>query len=90
MKNRAELIVCNTDGTAPKSLYKGAYRSWFSWSPDSRYLLCQLTDDHENADIWIISIDGKTKYNISRHPTWDWSANLVTRWQSDCLVRQAL
>ncbi|MFO1521308.1 MAG: hypothetical protein U1G05_04555 [Kiritimatiellia bacterium] len=44
----------------------------YSWSPDSRWLVCSAEDSDDNHDVWIVSADGaQPPYNLSRHPDWD-------------------
>ncbi|MFO1523886.1 MAG: DPP IV N-terminal domain-containing protein [Kiritimatiellia bacterium] len=44
----------------------------YSWSPDSRWLVCSAEDSDDNHDVWIVSADGaQPPFNLSRHPDWD-------------------
>ena len=72
VRDRAELCVSDLTVQNIKAINKSAYSPWAQWSPDSKYLLAQVSDSTENSDIWIFSIDGKISYNLSRHPSWDW------------------
>jgi tricorn protease len=43
-----------------------------SWSPDGKWLVCDVEDDSDNRDIWIVAADGATPpTNLSRQPDWD-------------------
>jgi len=53
---------------------------YYDWSPDSKWITCTHKDNDGNNDIWIYSLDGKTKpYNLSQYADWDgnptWSPN---------------
>lgn len=60
------LFVMNVDGTSLTDLGKG-YRA--KWSPDSEYIICQVsTDDGHTfltSDIYKIKIDGSEKINLT-------------------------
>ncbi|MFN3821982.1 MAG: PDZ domain-containing protein, partial [bacterium] len=40
----------------------------YNWSPDSRWIAYAKKDDEFNTDVWIVSVDGKIRVNVSRHP----------------------
>ena len=61
-----DLYVVNSDGTGLTSLGQ-AHRP--SWSPDSQYLTCMISEDdghnYTSSDIYIISVDGSQKINLT-------------------------
>lgn len=51
----------------------------FDWSPDGEWLAYALSDEHFNSEIWIVSANGGTPYNLSRHPDDD----IAPQWSPD-------
>ena len=74
------LVIADKDGIEITRHKASGGIGHVAWSPDSRWLAATMTDDYSNADIWILSADGKTPpCNISRHFSWDghpcWSSD---------------
>jgi tricorn protease len=40
----------------------------FDWSPDGEWLAYAIADEHFNNEVWIVSAEAGTPYNVSRHP----------------------
>jgi len=51
----------------------------FDWSPDGRWITYSAPDEHFNSEVWIVSSNGGTPYNVSRHPDDD----VGPRWSPD-------
>ncbi len=74
LRDRTELVVQPTSGGKAKSLLKGANYSYqdgdqsFSWSPDSRFLLCNYQADGgwNNEDVALISLEDGSVTNLTR------------------------
>lgn len=68
VRGRGEIVICDANGKNPRTIAKSPIRGDFDWSPDSKWLLCTLTESGENTDVWLVSADGQTRYNLSRRP----------------------
>jgi tricorn protease len=78
--NNADLYLADPDGSNRELLFDGVDKPYSDWSPDSKWLACQLRGHDDNWDIWIVSTTGARKpYNVTRYPDWDgtprWSPN---------------
>ena len=79
-RGNGALVIMNADGSHQRTLMEGWSYIDFDWSPDSRWLVYAHEDNRFNADVWIISADGKQgPHNISRHPDDD----LNPHWSDD-------
>ncbi|MBQ1912309.1 MAG: PD40 domain-containing protein [Bacteroidales bacterium] len=96
LRNRTELVVLSTKGGKPKSLHKDVNYSYqdgdqsFSWSPDSRFLLCNWQADGgwNNEDIALVNIDNGEITNLTRSGYSDGSfrwalGGKAMTWESD-------
>jgi tol-pal system beta propeller repeat protein TolB len=70
----ATIALGETAGSAPD----GPRHAWPSWSPDGRWLAHTTTTSPEEADLWIVSADGKTRRRITSSPGAEW----LPRWLS--------
>lgn len=96
LRNRAEIIVANADGSNPKSILKGANASYsdgdlpFSWSPDSRWILTVYQGGGRmyNEDIAIINVEDGSLTNLTQSGysdgafRWAMEGKAMT-WESD-------
>jgi len=75
-----ELWTMNTDGSERRKLADSPFDVYYDWSPDGKWLACDICDSWGNRDIWIVDEAGKRDaYNLSRHPNWDGNP----RWSPD-------
>ncbi len=72
VEEQGTLCIMDADGSDPRTLVENWSDLFFSWSPDSRWLLYTRDDNDFNTDVFIVSADGKEgPHNISRHPDTD-------------------
>lgn len=77
---RGTMTFADTTGRATGEVSIAATVSSYYWSPDGRYVAAELIDANNNADIWIVSVEGETPpCNISRN--WEWDGTPV--WSPD-------
>jgi tricorn protease len=69
--NRGDLVVADADGRNRRTLVEHWDPPDFRWSPDGRWLAYSIEDMNANAEVWIVSADGGSPYNVSRHPDYD-------------------
>ncbi len=74
VRGRGEVVVCDTDGKNARTVATSPYRADVDWSPDGKWLLCTLMDSADNTDVWLVSADAQTRYNLSRRPGWSGDA----------------
>lgn len=74
VQGRGEIVICDVRGKNARTLATAPFHAEVAWSPDSRWLLCTLMDSGDNTDVWLISADGQTRYNLSRRPGWSGDA----------------
>jgi tricorn protease len=79
VRGRGTLVVTDQDGNRERELVSNWYMSQFMWSPDGQWLAYSSPDAAYNYDVWIVSSEGGTPYNVSRHPDGDASP----RWSPD-------
>ena len=68
IRGRGEVVVCDAKGKNARTIAKSPIHGDCDWSPDSKWLLCTLMDNGDNTDVWLVSTDGQTHYNLSRRP----------------------
>lgn len=78
-RGRGELVVMDVASRQEKSLLKHWNLGSFEWSPDSRWIVYEMSDKEYNTDVYIISAEGGSPVNISRHPNNDYSPT----WSAD-------
>ena len=96
LRDRTELVVLSTKGGKPRSLHKNINYSYqdgdqsFSWSPDSRYLLCNWGADGgwNNEDIALVDIESGAITNLTQSGYSDGSfrwalGGRAMTWESD-------
>ncbi len=74
LRDRTELVVMPTKGGTPKSLHKNINYSYsdgdqdFSWSPDSRYILCNWQADGgwNNEDVALVEVESGQITDLTR------------------------
>ncbi len=71
VRGRGDLVVMNADGSHARVLLEHWQTPEFDWSPDGRWIAYSIPDLEYNTDVWIVSADGGTPYNVSRHPDED-------------------
>lgn len=77
---RGELVVSTLDGNHRTTVAQGPGRTQYDWSPDGKWLVCELWDSNRNRDVWIVSAEGtRAPYNLSRHP----ASDTTPRWSPD-------
>lgn len=74
VRGRGEVVVCDVRGQNAHTVATATAQADISWAPDSRWLLCTLMDSGDNTDVWLVSADGQTRYNLSRRPGWSGDA----------------
>ncbi|MCX7010447.1 MAG: hypothetical protein NTY53_24930, partial [Kiritimatiellaeota bacterium] len=74
VRDRGEVVVCDANGKNARTIAKSPINADCDWSPDSKWLLCTLMDNGDNNDVWLVSADGQTRYNLSRRPGWSGDA----------------
>lgn len=74
VQGRGEVVLCDVHGKNARTVAAATMQAEVAWSPDSRWLLCTLTDSGDNTDVWLVSADGQTRYNLSRRPGWSGDA----------------
>ena len=96
LRNRAEIVVANADGSKPKTLLKGANFSYsdgdlpFEWSPDSRWILTTYQGGGRmyNEDIALINVEDGTLTDLTESGysdvafRWAMGGKAMT-WESD-------
>ncbi len=80
VRGRGDLVIRDLKTGKETPLVAGWSRPEYRWSPDSQWLAYQAEDNEDNADIWIVTADGRQPaVNISQHPDNDvnpqWSAD---------------
>lgn len=78
-RGQGELVVLDIASKQEKSLFKHWSLGSFEWSPDSRWIAYELSDNEFNTDVYIISAEGGNPVNVSRHPNNDYSPT----WSAD-------
>lgn len=69
---QGELCVGDLNGSNAVCVARSVGAPGYDWSPDGKWLVCDLADSNGNRDIWIVAADGKRPpYNLSRHPDTD-------------------
>ncbi len=67
-----ELWTMDLDGSNRRKLADAPFDVYYDWSPDGKWLVCDIRDSWGNNDIWIVDESGEQEdYNLSRHPNWD-------------------
>ena len=72
---KSGIYTMNADGTNPTRILKLNVGTITAWSPDSKYIVCDLSKDGR-FDIYIINLKGEivkrlTDFNVSNHdPSW--------------------
>jgi tricorn protease len=74
VRGRGEVVVCDANGKNARTVATSPIRADCDWAPDGKWLLCTLMDSGDNTDVWIVSADGQTRYNLSRRPGWSGDA----------------
>lgn len=78
-RSPGNLVVMNLETREERTLVQSWNLGNFVWSPDSKWLAYDMYDENYNADVWVVSIEGGTPVNLSRHPRNDfqpsWSAD---------------
>ena len=68
------LWTMNLDGTDRRELVTSPFDVHYDWSPDGKWLACDISDSWGNRDVWIIDeANERDACNVSRHPNWDGS-----------------
>ncbi len=78
-RDKGQLVVAAADGSSPHVVFDSWNLGDFSWSPDGRWLAYNANDIEYNSEVYIVSAEGGTPYNLSRHPDNDSNA----RWSAD-------
>jgi len=68
VRGRGNLVVMAADGAGEKTILRHWQTPEFDWSPDGRWIAYSIPDMAYNTEIWIVSSNGGTPYNVSRHP----------------------
>jgi tricorn protease len=77
---RGDIYVADAKGRNPVRVLTSQMEASYDWAPDGKWLCCDVSDDFENRDVWIVSTTGaREPYNVSRHPNWDGAS----RWSPD-------
>ncbi len=68
-QGRGNLAVMNLESNQKRLLVRGFSGIDFDLSPDGRWVAYSQQDEDFNREIWVATLDGKTKpVNVSRHP----------------------
>lgn len=69
-----ELYLCDSQGENLQPLFvtqgKLTHEEWASPSPDGKWVACTSTRD-DNAELYLVSVDGKEKQRLTNHPALD-------------------
>jgi len=69
LTGRGDLWLAKRDGSEPRKLLSSWNSPDYDWSPDGRWIVCAMSDENFNRDIWLVRTDGSSPpYNVSRHP----------------------
>ncbi|MFQ3610350.1 MAG: S41 family peptidase [Fimbriimonadales bacterium] len=78
-RGQGDLVVMNLETREERTLVSSWNLGNFVWSPDSRWIAYDQSDENYNSDIWVIARGGGEPVNLSRHPRNDiapsWSAD---------------
>ncbi len=78
-RGQGDLVVMNMETREERTLVSSWNLGNIVWSPDSRWLAYDMSDENYNSDVWVVSREGGEPVNISRHPRNDsapsWSAD---------------
>jgi tricorn protease len=76
---KGDIVVIDATGGAETVLLEHWETPDYRWSPDGGWIAYSVEDMNANAEVWIVSADGGTPYNVSRHPDYDRNP----RWSPD-------
>ena len=79
VRGTGTLAVIPATGGEPTVLVDHWETPDYAWSPDGRWIAYSIPDAAYNHEVWIVSSEGGTPYNVSRHPDDD----LTPRWSPD-------
>jgi tricorn protease len=73
VRGKGNLVLRNTATGNEMALLNHWDTPRFDWSPDGEWLAYSVADENFNDEVWIMSANGGTPYNVSRHPDNDYA-----------------
>ncbi len=79
IRGKASLVVRGQSGGEETVIVEHWLAPDFDWSPDGQWIAYAMPNENYNSEVWIVSANGGTPYNVSRHPDDD----LAPSWSPD-------